>query len=317
MPHVYKSLAAALKLNRSHLISSSASFRFALKQIKHAASLPVTQATRLTSFYQADSARTLHHAKIKHYINRTLRAELHLIRAALNDNSIPTSSPISHLINRTPLGMAFSDSSLKAAGGYSPNLGFWWYLAWPQSIRSRTLKHKSNNADGQLIDINVLEYAAIVITYIACYHAIKTQPPDRGADPHPVVHLLTDNSSSEAWTHKGARVSLAGRAIGRLQATLMISNPVGFRISHIPSKENVIADALSRSPSESSLLTDFPSLGQTRKELNGCRRFLPNAELISCIMEALLKGVCTDPIALNRRLLTDPGRTTSLSGVPA
>ncbi len=317
MPHVYQSLSAALGLNRSHLVSSSASFRFALKQIKHSASLPAPQAARLSSFYQADSARSLHHARTRHHFNRTLRAELHLIRAALTHDSVPTSSPISHLVNRTPLGVAFSDSSLLAAGGYSPSLRFWWYLSWPHPIRLRTLKHINNNADGQLIDINVLEYAAIIINYIACYHAIRTRPPDGGSDPHPIVLLLTDNSSSEAWAHKGARVSFAGRALGRLQAALMIANPVGFRTSHVPSKENVVADTLSRFPSESSLLTDFSPLCKTQKELSGCYRFHPNAELISCIMDALLKGVCIDPIALNKRLLTDPGRTISSPGAPA
>ena len=169
MPHIYQSLAAALKLNHSHLISSSASFCFALKQIKHATSLPPPQATCLSSFYQADSARTLHHAQMVHHINCTLRAELRLIRDALYDPSIPTSSPISHLIDCTLIGVAFSDSSLSAAGGYSPDLGFWWYLEWPPSIKSRTLKHIKNNTGDQLININILEYAAIIINYLACY----------------------------------------------------------------------------------------------------------------------------------------------------
>jgi hypothetical protein len=40
MPHVYQSLASALRVNRAHLISTSQSFRYALKQIKRAPSLP-------------------------------------------------------------------------------------------------------------------------------------------------------------------------------------------------------------------------------------------------------------------------------------
>ena len=69
MPHLYQSLAAALRLNRSHLISTSASFRYALKQIKHAAALPPSQASQLSLFYQAESVRILHYAKYRHFIN--------------------------------------------------------------------------------------------------------------------------------------------------------------------------------------------------------------------------------------------------------
>ena len=122
-----------------------------------------------------------------HHVNRTLQAELHLIQAALCDPTIPTSSPISHLIDLTPSGVAYSDSSLSAAGGYLSDLSFWWYLEWPQSIRSRTLQHVKYNKDGSLIDINVLEYAAIIITYLASFHAVTHHPPGQGCDPHPVV----------------------------------------------------------------------------------------------------------------------------------
>ncbi|KAL3779516.1 hypothetical protein HJC23_011152 [Cyclotella cryptica] len=275
MPHVYQSLASALRVNRAHLISTSQSFRFALKQIKQAPSLPPLQASLLASFYQAESARALHHSTTRHFISRTLRAELGLICDALNDPTIPTSSPISHLIDRTPLGTAFSDSSLLAAGGYSSDLQFWWFLEWPPSVRSRTLKYLKNNSTGNLIDINVLEYAAIIITFLASYYSIAHRPPDLGADPHPVVLIRTDNSSSEAWAQKGSRVSFSGRALGRLQAALLMRNPVGLRTSHISTSENVVADTLSRFSNINELLTSFPTLLQTQKELIGCRQFHP------------------------------------------
>jgi hypothetical protein len=116
MPHLYQSLATALWSNNSHLISTSSSFCHALKQITQAATLPSSQASRLSSFYQAESAHALHYAKTRHFINWTLRAELNLICAVLGNCSIPTTCPISHLIDRTPGGVAFSDSSLCATG---------------------------------------------------------------------------------------------------------------------------------------------------------------------------------------------------------
>ncbi len=97
----------------------------------------------------------------------------------------------------------------------------------------------------------------------------------------------------------------------------MKQTPVGIRISHIPTSENVIVDIFLHFPSESDLLMSFPSLCQTQKELSGCHDFLLNAKLISFIMDALLQGICIGPIALNRRLLMDPGRITSSPGVIA
>jgi hypothetical protein len=120
-----------------------------------------------------------------------------------------------------------------------------------------------------------------------------------------------DNSSSEAWAQKGSHVSFTGRALGRLQASLLMRSAVGLCTSHISSSENVIADTLSHFSSESELLALFPSVLQTQKELSGYRQFHPNADLISCIMDALLHGNCINPTALNKRLLTDPRRTTS------
>ena len=131
----------------------------------------------------------------------------------------------------------------------------------------------------------------LLITWPVTKQFVST--PGQGANPPSVVLLRSDNSSSEAWACKGAQVSFTSRASGPLQAGLMMPNPVGFHLSHIPTLENDIADTLFHYNSEVSLLTGFPSLCQTLKELNGCLQFHPNAELIYCIIEALLQNLVT------------------------
>jgi hypothetical protein len=188
---------------------------------------------RLSSFYQTDSSRALQHAPLRHFINRTLQAELNLIRDALSNPTIQTAYSISHFIERMPLGTAFCDSSLHAAGGFSSDLRFWWYFEWPPQVKQRTLKFIKNNNTSSLIDINVLEYAALFITYLVYHHSLSFHPLDQVRDPHPVVLIHSGNSSSEAWAHKGAGVSFAGCALGRLQASLLMRNPWTLRLAHI------------------------------------------------------------------------------------
>lgn len=110
-------------------------------------------------------------------------------------SATPLSLPLVQLATlfNAPLsgGGGFSDLILLAAGSYLSDLCFWWYLEWPVSVTAHTLKHIKDNKHGQLININVLDYATILINCLACYHAITYNPPDQGADPHPVVLLCS------------------------------------------------------------------------------------------------------------------------------
>ena len=78
--------------------------------------------------------------------------------------------PIAHLVPRTPCAVIRGDSSLLTAGSYSADLGFWWYLEWPQAVRDRTIRHVTNNKTNRFISINTLEYAAILINYLAAFY---------------------------------------------------------------------------------------------------------------------------------------------------
>ena len=110
-----------------------------------------------------------------------------------------------------PSFRAWSDSCLYAAGGFSSDMGFWWYHEWPDSVRKQTLVYVRNNKEGNLISINVLEYAALLINYAAAYH-FHMKHPDH-SDPYPQVLFYADNTAAESWMEKACNSSFIGRAL--------------------------------------------------------------------------------------------------------
>ena len=164
--------------------------------------------------------------------------------------------PLGHLINRNFSGISYSDSCLHAAGGYDINMGFWWYIEWPEIIQKSTPKFIFKNDNGNLVSINALEYASLIINYVSASYVLTNVCPMRG-DPHPVALLKADNRSAESWIIKASELSLAGRALGYVQAALEINNPVGTNVDHVTSEGNKIADRISRIESETILLTEM------------------------------------------------------------
>ena len=308
MTQVYQSLATALKLNERTARRTCRSFQDALKALRRLPRDPAHEQER--NFHTAQAARLVHLHPQRHFINATLRKELRLIRRVLMDASISKATPISHLIPRVPIATSFGDSSLDAAGGFCPELGFWWYIEWPPEVRARTLRFVKNNKRGDLIDINILEYATKIITDTIAYQRILSLNL-LSQDPHPHVLYYGDNTASEAWAMKGAKHSPGGRALGRLQAALMVNNPVHFRVSHITTEANVVADKISRIARESYLHLEIPRIQQEHPELAGCRRYLLSSSQLSCLMETLLRAECNDPIGASKQLLTGPGRIIS------
>jgi hypothetical protein len=226
-----------------------------------------------------ETARQIHRCKQQFRIPATLRKELCLILQALSDPTISKECPISHLIPRTPMAHGFSDSSLRAAGGYCASLGFWWYLEWNEVICQRTLLHLKYNNSGLFIDINCLEYADILVTFIGiCFRLQETAALDH--NPYPVALCSGDNAVSESWSKKAGKHSPIGKALGRLQCAAMINNPVGLLTDHVSSEKNVVADKLSRIAHESNLPLEFPKIVQAHPVLTGCRQFVPYSAVV-------------------------------------
>ena len=174
-------------------------------------------------------------------------------------------------------------------------------------MQKYTLKFNRTKANGEIVSINVLEFAGMIITYAAAYHFYKEAPDP--TDPFPLVRLFGDNSTAESWMRKTCTKSMPGRALGRLLCALMIGNPVGIDVEHVTSEDNDLADAISRMKSNDDTLLGISSLMQDYPPLRGCRRFQPSSQLLSLLMEAISQKKLIDPMDVNSKVLTDPGRT--------
>ena len=103
---------------------------------------------------------------------------------------------------------------------------------------------------------------------------------------------------------------MIGRSLGRLQCSLMINSPAGLYIDHVTTKDNEIADRISRIKSETDVSSYYKSLVQDFPQLASCRRFHTSAELTSSIIALLLRKKSQDPLEVRGRILADLGRST-------
>ena len=169
---------------------------------------------RYRRFAASNTAKKVHHIRTRLFITKSMRREIPLVYKALCSPWICMRRPICHLTSRSPSVVGYSDSCLHAAGGYILDIGFWRYINWPLVIQQSTLRFIYNNKDGKLISINALEYASLIINYVAAWYVLTHVYPTAG-DPHPVVLLYADNRTAESWLIKTKQTSHAGRTLTR------------------------------------------------------------------------------------------------------
>jgi hypothetical protein len=303
LSQMFSSVAAAVGDNKSYLLKTSKAFRQMLKEAGR------VETSRTSTFAASEAATRVHSSPRPHFINKTLREEICLLVSTMKSRDVRFSTPIGHLVRREPSSRAWSDSCLYAAGGYSVDMGFWWYIKWPDEVRMRTLTFVRSNEHGQLVSINVLEYAGMLINYAAASHFYQHFPDT--SDPFPKVLFFADNTAAESWMLKGCNSSWIGRALGRLQCAMMIGNAVGIDTTRVSTHDNVRADKISRIKRETNSMSHFLHIVQEYPELRGCRRFQPSAELISHVMDAILLKKLVDPVTVSRTVQKNPGRVIS------
>jgi hypothetical protein len=194
-------------------------------------------------------------------------------------------TPIAHLIPQTPFATMIGDSLLEGAGGFLIALGFWWHICFPDVIIQRTLLFKSDNEDGLLISINVLEFVTVIINYCTVLHIFQTT--NATEDPHPVLLNITDNASALSWTLHTCKRSRIGRLLACFFCSLLINSPLGINLQWISTNDNKITDDISclkkQSDTNSAPNFDYTTLKQIYPGLNHCSFFQIQPKLISKI----------------------------------
>ena len=194
------------------------------------------------------------------------------------------------MIPRTPDYQAWGDSSLYAAGGYSLDLNFYWYIQWPQSIQSKSIKFFKRKAkfQGEIISINLLEYIVIIINYAISSHLFSS---NNLGSTYKYQTLLnwSDNRSAIAWTKKAAISTAGGKALSRIFCSLSINNDLQCVSDYINTSQNIIADDISRIKTNFSEPA-FTKLFQDHAALRSCARFHLNPDFLSCLTHAVLSG---------------------------
>lgn len=283
LPHLYASVTHALGENKDYYKNFSPSFKVLLEAIKKARKNDVEEA----NFAMRLVARRVHKSKKRYFINETLREEISHIRQVLSTVSLRT--PIGHMIPRIQTAVQASDACIYGGGGWCLHYKFWFHIEWPDVIYKRTKKFIEKGSD--LIDINVLEFLAMIINYAGALTAIEND--GLGPDPSPVILALADNQSAVRWISRFCLTSMAGRALGRLFCGLLVGSELGINAKWLAGIDNTIADAISRlkkltTDDKGFSNFDFSSLPQRFPQLQDCRRFVPSAEFWSCLQRAVL-----------------------------
>jgi hypothetical protein len=325
LTHLYSSAAFALRGNEEYLGRNSPSFIAHLKKIKELRQKEYQErnATDVAhiNFAIKKNAQRIHRCKREYFIGKDMRAEINFLAQALDpETGVKWETPIAHMIKRDPSAQCSSDACLDAGGGWSVDLGFVWYLDWSKQIYKRTKKFVFDDRDKQLITINCLEFASVIINYCASLTVIETT--DFTDDPWPILLAWCDNSTAVHWVNHACMNSETGRALGRLFCALLMDSRLGINAEWLSTHENYIADDISRlkklflqsNPTSQHPSIDYSIIFQKYPQLKTCKRFVPSEELISCLEHCLLQRSCPSLERINRLKQSSLGKLITFDG---
>ncbi|MGH3056215.1 MAG: hypothetical protein ACRDL7_14670, partial [Gaiellaceae bacterium] len=255
----------------------------------------------------------------KTYIDKATRVSIdNIIDVMKNQTRYRWECPIQHLIPREPDFQGWGDASLRGGGGYSLDLNFWWQLEWPPDIVARTVMG-TRSKEGKLsktdiVGINDLEYAVVIINYSAAVLAQQQAPTRIKAKQAPIFLQHVDNTSAQAWTKSASRASPASKALAHLFCGILMKSDMGINAAHVAGEKNEIADHISRTfPTATGSL----SINQVPPQLSCCRRFHPGQEILSALYCALLSHQVPVPTQVQTTGHFSHVGTTSKNGAPS
>jgi hypothetical protein len=284
--------------------------------------LPVNLQYHVDALVAREQSRLLWHPKHKMLVSDRLRAELQILHQYLTDRTNDWSISIEHLIPCDHQFVFTGDASQQASRAYSHELRLWWDTVWPlHYYEACQLKSK----DPGYLYINLLEFIVVIIsvaavtTWLADAQSSSVSHKDLQIPAIPVGKLMTDNNSVRLWVHKVCSRSEIGQRLVQVYAEMLPRSACAFPIGHIPGKDNMLADFISR-PENTNLPLPLrhEQIFRIDARTKSYDYFQMNPELLSLLDCALFSNEWEARPQLPRQLgrIVCAGLTTSYSSWP-
>ena len=254
--------------------------------------LPAAQWSRVKNIMAREKALLLWRSKATQKMDRHLKVSLSNILHYLETEERPFEAKIGAIIPRDPHAITWGDASTYGAGGYSPQLKFWFDIVWSPQVR-RGLKLPED--DPAFIHINQLEFLTVILELAASIVAFKELSEEEkavvfpyGVPEIPVLLTWSDNKSSVSWGNKATTKSIQGQRLLGIYCELLRTSGISVSTDYIPGEENIIADFISR-PTHFDLshAERAEQLYQKHSFMRGWRSFLPSPELLRLLSSSL------------------------------
>jgi hypothetical protein len=190
---------------------------------------------------------------------------IQLVKEGRGRGRVVVERPMWRRNRKWPKWRVYSDAAItRAIGGYWEGRGWWWRWELPEEVRGRCMNTVTNGvvgvADWNVIDINLLELLAMIITVWMILVVGGERPADNDVDA--AIMMLGDNTSAVSWINKkGSKCSIRAAAVMRLLGMMEVVSGFHFDGEHIAGILNVIADGISRWADEevqNNLTTMYP-----------------------------------------------------------
>lgn len=218
-------------------------------------------------------------------------AETRLLRTVLSKpDEFKWKMPMAHIIPCDLDHVTWGNSCLTGGGCFSLNLMFWWCVDWPGDIQQLTLKFlnteentrkwKDSFAFQRPIDINILEFAVMLVNCAATCLAMSLLPKSQTPACPVLLNWADDTCFSKNMDQKSSTTFIGSRST---------HSNFGTACECINTKENKTANGISHVHVKNSKF-DLNKLKQEFPQLAHCCRFHISCSLLSEILSALCMG---------------------------
>lgn len=255
-----------------------------------------TNEHRLSSLVARAHAALVWNCKWPYRKPAPMQNELEYLRMYLADFSQPWSQTIGHIIPRDHHLDGTGDASPLGGGAFLTKLRIWFDVYWSLKIRTGLVR---KSGQPNYVHINCLEFIVVILQLASAIAALEDAPSPwirqlilDGLPAEPILLAWTDNTATAAWANRATTSSLQAQNLVKILAELLLRTNIGLNSRHIPGKDNVIADFLSR-PTDVVPLDRPARLSQIFRKyehLKSWSYFHPNPKLSQLLSSALFSS---------------------------